>query len=81
MNYHYIDYMIKERQRDELEACERRRLLNSAAYNQTGLMRMICNRIADAVNRLRKLCSNKSRPRHPRCSIVSGFVRTRGEAR
>ena len=81
MNYHYIDYMIKERQRDELEACERQRLLNSAAYNQTGLIRMICNGIGDAVQRLRKQCSIKNRLLHRRCSIDSGLVRTRGEAR
>jgi len=37
MNYHYIDYMIKERQREELEVCERRRLLKSASHFQTGL--------------------------------------------
>ena len=81
MNYHYIDYMIKERQRDELEACERQRLLNSAAYNQTGLIRMICNGIVDAVHRLRKQCSIKNQLLHPRCYIVRGLVRTRGEAR
>lgn len=81
MNYHYIDYMIKERQRDELEACERQRLLNSAAYNQTGLIRMICNGLVDAVQRLRKQCSIKNQLLHPRCSIVRGLVRTRGETR
>jgi phosphoserine phosphatase len=32
MNYHYIDYMIKERQREELDACERLRTLRSAGY-------------------------------------------------
>lgn len=81
MNYHYIDYMIKERQRDELEACERKRLLNSTASNQTGLIRMICNGIVDAVHRLIKQRSIRSWLLHPCCSIVRGFVRTRGEAR
>jgi len=29
MNYHYIDFMIKERQRLELEDCQRRRMLRT----------------------------------------------------
>ncbi|MFW2368844.1 MAG: hypothetical protein ACN4GW_20700, partial [Desulforhopalus sp.] len=74
-------YMLRERQRDELEACERKRLLNSAAYNQTGLIRMICNGIVDAVHRLRKQRYSKTRLLHPCCSIVRDFVRTRGGAR
>lgn len=81
MNYHYIDYMIKERQRDELEACERKRLLKSTTSNQTGLIRMICNGIVDAVHRLIKQRSIRSWLLHPCYSRVRGFVRTRGEAR
>ena len=30
MNYHYIEFMIKERQRLELEECERNRMLRAA---------------------------------------------------
>ena len=30
MNYHYIEFMIKERQRLELEECERNRILRKA---------------------------------------------------
>lgn len=81
MNYHYIDYMIRERQRGELEAWERKRLLNSAAYNQTGLIRMICNGIVNAIHHLRKKRSITSRLPQSYCSIDKDFVRTRRETR
>lgn len=52
MNYHYIDYMIKERQREELEECERRRLLKSAGYDQEGLIQKTGSGFLNAVRRL-----------------------------
>lgn len=35
MNYHYIDYMLKERRRWELEECKRIQLLKAAGYGNT----------------------------------------------
>lgn len=54
MDYHDIDYMIKERRRDDLEVCERMRLLKSAAYTQSGFIHTIHNWIVANVCRLRK---------------------------
>jgi hypothetical protein len=38
MNYHYIEYMIKERRKEEVEECKRIRLLKRAGYTRTGCM-------------------------------------------
>jgi hypothetical protein len=53
MNYHCIDYMIKERQREELEACARRRLLKSAGHSQGGLVHMAKSGFLSTVRRLK----------------------------
>ena len=37
MNYHYIDYMIKQRRQDEISACENRRRLRKAGYDAARL--------------------------------------------
>jgi len=81
MNYHYIDYMIKERHRDEREACERKRLLNGADKNRTGLIRIIRKGIVDAVHHQIKQRFDRDRYLRPRFSVVRGFVRNREEAR
>ena len=52
MNFHYIDYMIRERRREELETSERLRLLNSAGNSQTVLMRKACGGLINTVRRL-----------------------------
>ena len=49
MNHHCIDYMIRERRREELEECERRRLLKSVCPSQTGLIRRAGTIISAAV--------------------------------
>ena len=54
MNYHYIDYMIKERQREELEACDRRRLLKSAGHYKPGLIHKIGKVFLNTVRRLKE---------------------------
>jgi hypothetical protein len=79
MNYHYIDYMIKERQRDELEACERKRLLKTASQQQPSFTRMICNGVVEACKRLRNNHSTRSRL-HDR-SIAKAGARARGGVR
>jgi len=37
MNWHYIEYMIKERRKQEEEECKRRRMINAAGYTNTNL--------------------------------------------
>jgi hypothetical protein len=36
MNYHYIEFMIKERRKEEVERCNRMRLLKLAGYPHKG---------------------------------------------
>ena len=77
MNFHYIDYMIKERRREELEACERQRLLNSAGYSQTVL---ISTSFSNLVNALRCQITQWSlnyRRLYPYGSMVKLVARTR----
>lgn len=52
MNFHYIDYMIRERRREELETSERLRLLNSAGNSQSDLMRKACSGLVNTIRRL-----------------------------
>ena len=51
MNYYYIDYMIKQRQLMEIEACERRRLLKAAGYADSGLLNRVLKKLIDTVPR------------------------------
>ena len=55
MNYHYIDYMIRERRREELEECERRRLLKSSGTSQTGWIPWARRIFSNAVERLKEI--------------------------
>ena len=70
MNFHYIDYMIKERIRTELEACERQRLLNSVSYSQTDLIRRGFDNLIKTVRRLTKQRSLNHRRLYPNGSMV-----------
>lgn len=45
MNYHYIDYMVKERQREVLEECERRRMLLAAGYDDPGIVVTVAHQL------------------------------------
>ena len=81
MNAHYIDYMIRERRREELEACERQRLLNAAGYSQKA---MIGKGFTNLVNGLRSLITQwrlNHRRRYPYGSMVKVVARMRRETR
>ena len=81
MNYHYIDYMIKERQRDEIEACERRRLLNSAGYGQKSLIHWVNNIFSKAAQRLKELRLIPPKKLHSSVTMVHDVVQTKGGRR
>ena len=70
MNFHYIDYMIKECRRAELEACERRRSLNSAGYSQTALIHRGFTNLVNTVRRVTKLWSLNHLRLYPNGSMV-----------
>ena len=38
MNHHYIEYMIREQRREEIEACNRLRMLKHAGHLDTGFV-------------------------------------------
>jgi hypothetical protein len=79
MNLHYIDYMIRERRREELKECERRRLLNSAGYSQSILIQKICRDLFNAFLRLLKKRSFSNRQLQPCSSMAKVVARTEGE--
>jgi hypothetical protein len=80
MNPHYIDYMIRERQREELEACQRRRLLNSAGRQQPGLLHQIGKTFRHTVRRLKEKRVSPERRMHPCFSILNSVARTKGDS-
>ena len=74
MNHHYIDYMIRERRREELEECKRRRLLKSVHPSRTGLIRRAGTIFSAAVQWFKEL--RPARPAWlPACvsTLQSGF--------
>lgn len=81
MNYHYIDYMIRERRREELEACERQRLLNSAGYSQKAMIRKGFTNLVNAFRRLTTQWSLDYRRIYPYGSMVKVVARIRRETR
>jgi hypothetical protein len=81
MNYHYIDYMIKERRREELEACEKQRLLNSAGYSQKAMIRKGFTNLVDALRRLTTPWTLNHRRLYPYGSMVKVVARIRRETR
>jgi len=81
MNFHYIDYMIKERTKIELEACERQRLLNSAGYSQTALIRRGFRNLVNTVRRVTKRWSASHRRLYPNGFMVRVVARIRRDSR
>ncbi len=51
MNHHYIEYMVRERRREEIEACNRMRMLRSAGYLDAGFLK----RLSIAITRVIKM--------------------------
>lgn len=81
MNYHYIDYMVKERQKEVLDTSERKRALYSAGYTRAGLVHEIRGWFVKAVHRLRKQWPARHRLLHPCCVMLKTFDRIKGESR
>ncbi len=64
MNYHYIEYMIKEQQKEEIEACRRMCLLKGAGYSDPGLVERAWSAFAEKM----RLLGHKLKIRAGRCS-------------
>ena len=47
MNYHYIEYMLKERKEEEIKACQRARMLKAANYSGGGLAQRVWSAVMD----------------------------------
>lgn len=70
MNFHYIDYMIKERRGAELESGERQRILNSAGYSQTALIPRGFSNLVNTVRCVTKRWSASHQRLYPNGSMV-----------
>ena len=81
MNFHYIDYMITERRREELEACARQRLLKAAGYSQTAMIRKGFTNLVNACRRLTTQWSLNYRRLYAYGSMVKVVARIRRETR
>ena len=46
MNDFYIEYILREKRREEAEACKRTRLLNGGSYSRTGSKKKLCAAIS-----------------------------------
>jgi hypothetical protein len=79
MNFYYIDYMIRERRREELEECERLRLLNSTGYSQSILIHQVCRDLFNAFHRLLKKRSFGHWRLQPCGSMPKVVAQTEGE--
>jgi len=79
MNYYYIDFMIRERQREEQESCERRRLLKSAGYHpQKGLLQKAGGGFLNAVHHLKEWQAFKLIRLHPCYSMANNVAHKKG---
>lgn len=79
MNFHYIDYMNRERRREELEKCERWRLLNSTGYSKPILIHEVCRDLFNAFHSLIKQRFFGHRQLQPCGSMPRVVARTEGE--
>ena len=72
MNHHYIEFMIKERQKEEREECERRRLLRDADLSNAGLVRKISCCFASLICRYKKQLVSPNKRLNTRSRIADG---------
>lgn len=80
MNYHYIDYMIKERQREELDACNRRRLLKSSGHIKPSLIHKIGKGLLNTVRRLKEKQTLRHRRQYPCFSMADNVAQPNGDS-
>ncbi len=78
MNYHDIDYMIRERQKEEREAGEKQRLLTSTGYPQAALIGKAGNSFVHAVCRLQEHWSFRCRRLYPCFSMAHNVAPKEG---
>jgi hypothetical protein len=81
MNYYYIDYMVKERQKEVLDACKRRRLLNTVSAPQEGLIRRASNFAVNTFCHIKGPWIFRCRRLYPCFFLAQGFVMKIGRRR
>lgn len=59
MNYHYIEYMIKERRKQEADECKRMQMLNAAGYLKKNLFNEVLQLLLDKMILGKKTFSNR----------------------
>ena len=72
MNHYYIEFMIKERRRDEREECEKQRLLKPVGHSHPGPMQKAGNIVVGMVRRIRERM--ELRNAHPHLETSLSFV-------
>lgn len=77
-NPHYIDYMIRERHRDELEACQRRLLLKSGSHHQPGFFRQKSTVFLNVFRRIKEKLTCRIKQLNPQFSLKNSAVGTKG---
>ena len=83
MNHYYIEFMIKERRRDEREECERRRLLKPVGHSHPGPMQKAGNIFVGMVRRIREHIESQNghRKLDALLSVANNMAHTNGEGR
>lgn len=83
MNHYYIEFMIKERRRDEREECERRRLLKPVVHSHPGPMQKAGNIVVGMVRRIREQMESRNghRKLDARLFVANNVAHPNGECR
>jgi len=83
MNHYYIEFMIKERRRDEREECEKQRLLKPVGHSHPGPMQKAGNIVVGMVRRIREQMEsrNGNRQLDARLSVANNMAHSNGEGR
>lgn len=78
MNHHCIDYMIKQRQLNEIEDSERRRMLKAAGYNNRGLMHRVVKILIGTVLRVKGRLRSRKQNVFVRLAAVNLIAHKKG---
>jgi len=71
MNYHYIEYMTKERHREEVEECKKTRLLKNIECEGTVLNLGLMKRMKSAISIKKQF--NRAQPGMPGTNFLKIF--------
>ncbi|MGI9536878.1 MAG: hypothetical protein ACR2PB_07395 [Desulfocapsaceae bacterium] len=79
MNHHYIDYMIRQRQLEEIEDCERRRMLRAGGYDNNVMIHRIASKLNGLVSGVIGFHGKRRRILPIGFALINSVVPKRGE--